>query len=162
MALKQNKQSRVNIRKLSYFSYRLLAMAAIPIPKKYKSYTFEMLDVDHIDGNHLNNNIENLQWISRSDHSRKTTQQTKDTRNSGGPAKSKPVVVTGASQNALFSIGHIFESGTAAATAIGCGSSASISQATRKKSYWVTDGSKQNRYKFEYYEFRLPFRVCSI
>lgn len=35
-------------------------------------------EVDHIDGNHLNNHIENLQAMSHEEHVRKTLQQMKD------------------------------------------------------------------------------------
>jgi len=44
--------------------HRLVAEAFIPNPKGYT-------DVDHIDGNKLNNNVENLQWLSRGDNIRK-------------------------------------------------------------------------------------------
>ena len=57
--------------------HRLVAEAFIPNPNGYDT-------VDHIDGNKLNNNVENLQWISRADNIRKAG----DTRNKG----SKPVI----------------------------------------------------------------------
>lgn len=44
--------------------HRLVAQAFIPNPDNLPT-------VDHIDGNKLNNNVENLQWISHSDNCRK-------------------------------------------------------------------------------------------
>ena len=44
--------------------HRLVAEAFIPNPDNLPA-------VDHIDGNKLNNNVENLQWISNSDNTRK-------------------------------------------------------------------------------------------
>ena len=44
--------------------HRLVAEAFIPNPNGYT-------DVDHIDGNKLNNNVDNLQWLSRGDNIRK-------------------------------------------------------------------------------------------
>ena len=44
--------------------HRLVAEAFIPNPGNLPC-------VDHIDGNKLNNNVENLQWISNSDNTRK-------------------------------------------------------------------------------------------
>lgn len=61
----------------NYHVHRLVAEAFIPNPNGYDT-------VDHIDGNKLNNNVDNLQWISRADNIRKAG----DTRNKG----SKPVI----------------------------------------------------------------------
>lgn len=44
--------------------HRLVAEAFIPNPNGYDT-------VDHIDGNKLNNNVDNLQWLSRGDNIRK-------------------------------------------------------------------------------------------
>lgn len=44
--------------------HRIVAEAFIPNPNGYDT-------VDHIDGNKLNNNADNLQWISRADNIRK-------------------------------------------------------------------------------------------
>lgn len=57
--------------------HRLVAEAFIPNPNGYDT-------VDHIDGNKLNNNVENLQWISRGDNIRKAG----DARNKGA----RPVI----------------------------------------------------------------------
>lgn len=45
--------------------HRLVAEAFIPNPDNLPT-------VDHIDGNKLNNNVENLQWLSHSDNCRKS------------------------------------------------------------------------------------------
>lgn len=57
--------------------YRVCLASFYPnkIPKNINNY-----DVDHIDGNHENNYIENLQWITREEHARKTYIQTKGKR----------------------------------------------------------------------------------
>lgn len=44
--------------KRKYFAvHRLVAMMFIPNPNNYKQ-------VDHLDGNKLNNNVENLEWVT--------------------------------------------------------------------------------------------------
>ena len=45
--------------------HRLVAEAFIPNPDNLPT-------VDHIDGNKLNNNVENLQWLSQSDNCKKS------------------------------------------------------------------------------------------
>ncbi len=62
--------------------HRLVAEAFIPNPNGYT-------DVDHIDGNKLNNNVDNLQWISRAENIKKAG----NARNEG--AKSVICVETG-------------------------------------------------------------------
>lgn len=57
--------------------HRLVAEAFIPNPDNLPA-------VDHIDGNKLNNNVENLQWISYSDNIRKACQ--------GKDRRPKPVI----------------------------------------------------------------------
>ena len=46
--------------------HRIVAEAFIPNPDNLPT-------VDHIDGNKLNNNVENLQWLSQSDNCRKSS-----------------------------------------------------------------------------------------
>ena len=48
--------------------HRLLAMTFVPVPE---GYTFDQLQVDHIDGNKLNNSIENLQWVTQAENIRR-------------------------------------------------------------------------------------------
>ena len=57
--------------------HRLVAQAFIPNPDN-------LSEVDHIDGNKLNNKVENLQWISHSDNCRKACK--------GYDGKPKPVI----------------------------------------------------------------------
>lgn len=57
--------------------HRLVAQAFIPNPDN-------LSEVDHIDGNKLNNKVENLQWISHSDNMRKACK--------GYDGKPKPVI----------------------------------------------------------------------
>lgn len=57
--------------------HRLVAQAFIPNPDN-------LSEVDHIDGNKLNNTVENLQWISHSDNMRKACK--------GYDGKPKPVI----------------------------------------------------------------------
>ena len=61
----------------NYHVHRLVAEAFIPNPNGYDT-------VDHIDGNKLNNCVDNLQWISRADNIKKAG----DARNKGA----KPIV----------------------------------------------------------------------
>ena len=56
--------------------HRLVAIAWVDVPEKYKGLHFNELQVDHIDGNRQHNHAENLQWISRTDHGQKTKQST--------------------------------------------------------------------------------------
>ncbi len=128
--------------------HRCGALAVHPLPEKYiGKYTFDELHVDHIDGNHLNNNFSNLQWLSKSDHSVKTMNQTKHSRQSNGPARSKKIIVATAEHGAKYFPGHIFESATAAATAIGIHPSCVSSSARRAHQ---TIGNDGKAYTFRY------------
>lgn len=48
----------------SYYVHRLVALAFIPNPRNLET-------IDHIDGNKLNNDVSNLQWLSRTNNIRK-------------------------------------------------------------------------------------------
>lgn len=48
----------------SYYVHRLVGLAFIPNPQNLET-------IDHIDGNKLNNNADNLQWLSRTNNIRK-------------------------------------------------------------------------------------------
>lgn len=55
---------RYNYKSKVYFAHQLVALAFIPNPNNYDT-------VDHIDNNTQNNHISNLQWLSKSDNSKK-------------------------------------------------------------------------------------------
>ncbi len=46
----------------THFCHRLLAMAWMPVPEQ----PYEELQVNHKDGNKLNNNVDNLEWVTAS------------------------------------------------------------------------------------------------
>lgn len=48
--------------------HRLIALAFIPIPEKYKDIPINKLQINHKDGNKLNNNIDNLEWCTNSEN----------------------------------------------------------------------------------------------
>lgn len=48
---------------------RLVAMAFIPIPERLKDYDLNELDVHHKDEVRTNNNVDNLEWLTKEEHS---------------------------------------------------------------------------------------------
>lgn len=50
--------------------HRLFALAFIPIPEKYNNIPINKLQVNHKDGNKLNNTNENLEWCTNSENTR--------------------------------------------------------------------------------------------
>jgi hypothetical protein len=73
-----------------FMRYRVCLMSFFPnkIPKDIHNY-----DVDHIDGVHSNNHVSNLQWLTKSDHARKTQAQIKGNRKSFVEKKGKRIVI---------------------------------------------------------------------
>lgn len=57
--------ARINVKGTVYYIHRLIAENFL------KESYFEGATVDHIDGNSNNNSVENLQWLSQSENSRK-------------------------------------------------------------------------------------------
>lgn len=45
-----------------YLIHRLLGLAFIPIPEKYKGVPLRKLQINHIDGDKLNNTLDNFEW----------------------------------------------------------------------------------------------------
>ena len=104
---------------------------------------------DHIDGNHDNMVLSNLQWLTRGEHSIKTMVQTKDTRKSLVDKQGKIVKivsVTGTGKVELLNT--IYDSVTMASKELGL-DSGNISRSARK-GYLVN-----NQYKFEYVTYDL-------
>lgn len=52
----------------TYRLHRLIAMTFIPVPDRHKNIPIEKLFVNHIDGNKLNNKVENLEWCTSSEN----------------------------------------------------------------------------------------------
>lgn len=53
------------------YIHRLMAKAFLPVPDKYLELDSFDLCVDHIDNNSKNNTLDNIQWISRCENSKK-------------------------------------------------------------------------------------------
>ena len=65
--IKKNKKTKF------FLVHRLVGMAWIDgIPEIYAHIPRSELQVDHIDDNEKNNHVDNLQWISKEDHAKKT------------------------------------------------------------------------------------------
>lgn len=90
--------------------------------------------VDHIDNNHLNNHLENLQWISPSDHARKTSESTLHVRKDNVQSLGKRIIVSKVLNNGDTNLlGKVFNSRKCAATYFGYKKSSSISSKITSK-----------------------------
>lgn len=111
-------------------------------------------DCDHIDGDHSNNTLENLQWLLKDEHTRKTMRQTKHKRKSKVEKTSKPIWVVDVkgSGNREYMWKH-FQSNVEAGVFFNK-SPKSISAAVRGKYYM------DKKYKLEYFpEQDLPGEI---
>lgn len=59
---------RENGRWISKFLHRLLAMLFCPIPERHAELSFDELEVNHKDGNKLNNDVKNLEWVTTAEN----------------------------------------------------------------------------------------------
>lgn len=119
--------------------YRICLASFFPdeIPHNINDY-----DVDHIDGNHSNNALSNLQWLSKSDHSKKTRKQEKRDYKISSRGKPVKVIKVKGDGNKNHS-GRIFFTVHDAARKLNLGIG-SISKSAHKGN-WV-----QGMYKFEF------------
>jgi hypothetical protein len=115
----------------------LATFRPLEIPQNYSPSKFHC---DHIDGNHSNNDVNNLQFLSASEHAKKTMHQTKEKRKSNGKARYKQIIITETRKDHEYNIGDMFESMTSFATSIGVGTG-SVSQGIIKN-YWIGDKYK--------------------
>lgn len=58
----------INIKKKKYYAHRLVAMAYLDTPPPEKN------QVNHIDGNKLNNHVSNLEWVTHNENSKHSKQ----------------------------------------------------------------------------------------
>lgn len=68
-----NKYEKISFEHYGYktiYKHILIARMHKPIPDKYKGLAFDDLEVHHIDEDKLNNNLDNLQWVTQDDHKR--------------------------------------------------------------------------------------------
>lgn len=115
------------------------------IPEDINKY-----DVDHIDGNHDNNMLNNLQWLSKSEHSKKTMKQTKEKRRSHANLQGKKIMVIkvkGNGNNTL--IGKVFISCSEAANFFNVRKSSRICNTIRRDQWLLRS------YKLKYIETKL-------
>lgn len=123
--------------------YRVCIASFYPdkIPENIDNY-----DVDHIDGNHDNNELSNLQWLSRSEHCKKTRMQTKGRRKSQIKKQGKKVKVVAVKRDGKkYMCGRVFDSCHCAARELDL-KHQNVSSSARK-GHWVN-----GKYMFEFEE----------
>lgn len=67
----------VHIQNNHYLVHRLVAKYFVPISDKYSSYSYEELDVNHIDEDKTNNYADNLEWCTHKDNCNHGNRNTK-------------------------------------------------------------------------------------
>jgi hypothetical protein len=126
----------------SLVTYRVCLASFYPnkIPKDINNY-----DVDHIDGNHKNNVLSNLQWLTKNEHSKKTMKQTHGKRKSTKYKRGKMVMIVSVKDEPIIGpsmVGRTFYSQYCAEKKLNL-TKDTISNCI-KKGYWL------GIYKFEY------------
>jgi hypothetical protein len=109
------------------------------IPEDINNY-----DVDHIDGNHHNNVLSNLQWLSKNEHRIKTNNQTQGKRRStieNTGKKVKIIEIKGNGNNDF--LGKIFNSSVCAGKELRL--KHKLINKSARNGYWVN-----SQYKFKY------------
>jgi hypothetical protein len=108
------------------------------IPKNISEY-----DVDHIDGNHLNQNLNNLQWILKSEHTKKTWRQTAHKRKRSHLSRGKKVKIIEIKRNGCKNlIGKVFNSSALASDV--CNVASNTIRQSAKLGCWAGE------YKFKF------------
>lgn len=72
---------RVNNKPKFYSLHRLLAITFLGRPRRHLDKSFKQLDINHIDGDKLNNVLPNLEWCTKkenNEHSHKNNLHSKD------------------------------------------------------------------------------------